>query len=257
MTCSNNLKQLGLAVQNYASAYNSTLPPALRGAGTSASTPGWANLLSVLLPYLEQDALYKIGNANANAGGGFWDGSPVPGAPSNSVRTAVIKAFLCPSDPSLANGFSAAQVNAWAGTSYAGNWMLFGASNAQARYGVGNIPDGTSNTVAFAERYAACGSYGNLWAWPGGHYWNGWEPNTWGVTFANNVDGGAWNQVPQFQPNPYGTACDPNRASTPHTGTCQVGLMDGSVRGVSSGVSQATWQNAITPDDGTPLGPDW
>jgi hypothetical protein len=33
--------------------------------------------------------------------------------------------------------------------------------------------------------------------------------------------------------------------------------MDGSVRGVSSAVSQTTWQYACTPDDGNVLGSDW
>jgi hypothetical protein len=37
----------------------------------------------------------------------------------------------------------------------------------------------------------------------------------------------------------------------------QVGLGDGSVRSVTSGISLATWQAACHPADGVPLGSDW
>ena len=50
---------------------------------------------------------------------------------------------------------------------------------------------------------------------------------------------------------------DKARANSAHTGSVQVLMADGSVRGVSSSISQPTWQNAITPDDGNPLGSNW
>jgi len=37
----------------------------------------------------------------------------------------------------------------------------------------------------------------------------------------------------------------------------QVGLGDGSVRGVSSSVSSTTWWSAVTPNAGEVLGSDW
>jgi hypothetical protein len=37
----------------------------------------------------------------------------------------------------------------------------------------------------------------------------------------------------------------------------QVGMADGSVRGVNSGVSGNTWWAALTPNGGETLGPDW
>lgn len=36
-----------------------------------------------------------------------------------------------------------------------------------------------------------------------------------------------------------------------------IALMDGSVRNVSAGLSQATWSNALNPADGQVLGSDW
>jgi len=263
MTCSNNLKQLGLATQNYASAYNSKLPSANYRDSNQQNSNGGANVIALCLPYLEQDALYKMGVPGNS--GSFWD-NPVPAGviPSNTIRSVTLKPVQCPSDPTLSNGYAANQVNAWGGSSYQANFQLFGLANVGARFGgtnwtarynVGNIPDGTSNTVGWAEHYAACtvNGGGNLWAWPGGD----WGPNSWGVTFGNSPWGGNWTSPPQYQPNPYNSVCDNTRVSTGHTGTCQVSLMDGSVRGVSAGVSQVTWQRAVTPDDGNPLGTDW
>ena len=41
------------------------------------------------------------------------------------------------------------------------------------------------------------------------------------------------------------------------TGAMAVGLADGSVRLVASGINQTTWYYACHPADGTPLGSDW
>jgi len=258
MKCSNNLKQLGVAVHNYASTYDGKLPSANWRASNGQNANGGLNILAALLPYVEQDAVYKAGINNSAS---FWD-APIAGSPSGTIRSLTMKGYQCPSDPTMSNGYAANQVNAWGGSSYAGNFQIFGMASVgskfggtdwNAKYGVGNIPDGTSNTLAFAERYAACGGSGNLWAWPGGD----WGPNNWGVTFANSPWGGNWTSVPLVQPNPWNTACDPSRPSTAHTGTCQAALMDGSVRGVSSAVTQTTWQYAFTPDDGNVMPSNW
>jgi len=256
-TCTNNTKQIGLAVQNYAGTYNSVLPPAC-----SRTTQNGINILSNILPYLEQTATYNFGINSAD--GSFWDGATTLPAPTNIVRALIMKPYICPSDPSMSSGYAANQVNNWGGSTYAMNFQLFGTvavgsgkgwggNTWQAKYNVGNIPDGTSNTVSCAERYAACGGSGNLWAWPGGD----WGPNGWGVTFANQPWGGNWTSPPMNQPNPWASACDPTRPSTPHTAVCITGLADGSVRGVNTSISPTTWLYAITPDDGNVLGSNW
>jgi len=259
MKCSAQLKQLGTAIHNHASTYDSLLPMANYRDSNQQNSNGGANMFALLLPYIEQDALYKAGIPGNS--GSYWD-NPVNGTPSGTIRSATVKVFQCPSDPTMTGGYAANQISAWGGTSYAGNFQVFGMAGQNARFGgmnwapkynVGNMPDGTSNTVGFAERYAACGSTGNLWAWPGGD----WNPNQWGVTFANTPWGGNWQLPPMLQPNPWQTVCDPSRPSTGHAGACQVCMMDGSVRGVTAAVSPATWVIAITPDDGQVLPPDW
>jgi prepilin-type N-terminal cleavage/methylation domain-containing protein len=256
MNCGNNMKQIGTAIHNYAGANDSKLPPACLRPGNLSTIN--INILSILLPYIEQDNLYKGGLATTDQS--FWDG-PAPSTPTGTVRSATIKTYVCPSDPTTSSYYSAAQVNQWGASSYAGNFLLFGISQSSAisgnnwiaMYNIGNIPDGTSNTVGFTERWATCGSTGNLWAWPGGD----WGPNNWGVTFANQPWGGNWAQVPLIKPLPYQTACDPSRPSTGHTGGTQTLLMDGSVKFVNQSISQSTWQLAITPDDGNPMPSNW
>jgi len=280
MKCSNQLKQIGLAVHNYNDT-NNTLPPSMKinVNGASGRQPG-QNILVVLLPYIEQDNLYRQGSTIGYDWS--WD-CPVPGVPSNVFRCATVKTYQCPSDPSMTNGFSAFQVNGWAGSSYAGNTLLLGNTGLQepttgnwhsnSSYTVGTIPDGTSNTVLFAEKYAACGpgnAHGNLWTWPGGNiHWSG---SDWGPTFANPPVNsplvtwpignavsapGNYLQPPLTGVAAYNTAaCDWTRPTSMHS-VCNTLLADGSVRGVSRAVSQPTWQMAIVPNDGGVLPSDW
>jgi len=51
--------------------------------------------------------------------------------------------------------------------------------------------------------------------------------------------------------------CNPCMLQAPSAGGILVGLGDGSVRLVSTGISPATWSAAITPNDGLTLGNDW
>ncbi len=253
MSCGNNLKQMSLAIHNYASTYGDRLPPAFMYA--TASTAGY-NINFALLPFIEQDNIYRAGIAVP--GGWSWD-APLPGTPSGTVRSATIKTFTCPSDPSMSGGYSAYQVSAWGGSSYAANWLLFGnahvGNSSMSSFTVASIPDGTSNTVSYTERFAACNGGGNLWAWPGG-YWS-WNPVDWGVTFANAPAGGNWNLPPQTGV-PYDSAnCDRTRGQSAHSSGPLCAMGDGSVRSVSSAVSTSTWLLAITPDDGLPLPNDW
>jgi prepilin-type N-terminal cleavage/methylation domain-containing protein len=64
---------------------------------------------------------------------------------------------------------------------------------------------------------------------------------------------------PLFQPQPFlgaNSQCDPRLPSTGHP-AMQAGMADGSVRGVSTGVSGNTWWAAVTPNGGEALGSDW
>ncbi len=81
--CSNNLKQLGVALHNFASANRDAFPPGRRNAPTSY---GWSVFL---LEYLEQSALERDFDRNAS----FYD--PV----NQPVVQTPLSVFQCPSDP--------------------------------------------------------------------------------------------------------------------------------------------------------------
>jgi len=246
--CSNNLKQLGLGVQNYASTFNGQLTPVTIAQNSSPAGQYNGSLHFTLLPYIEQNALYAAGLTNA---GSTWSATINGG----QLCKQVVKTYLCPSDPTVNNGFPSNRGQDWAATSYAANYQLFGSTvsgNARLpQFGVGNIPDGTSNTIAFCEKFGGCtGDNGSLWAYPGPAWANQYD-----ALVGNSPAYGTWNQVPQNGVRQ--TACDIGRAQAIHSAVCLSSLMDGSVRSLSSSITQATWQNALTPADGNVLATDW
>ena len=123
-------------------------------------------------------------------------------------------------------------------------------------YTIGTIPDGTSNTIVFMEQVA------NIPV-PGDPHYNWWA-------YPMTAPGGStasgpcyWPDAPPLTPPPYplpqfNPSLDPtnsnfangDRASGFHPNLLMVGMMDGSVRPVSSGVSQQSWNNSLQPADG-------
>ncbi len=175
--CSNNLKQIGLALHNYhtsigsfpaggiyTAAYSQTYNPyssyGVRGVGWGS----WS-AQALLLGYLEQMNLYNAANF-------CWvSGIPGPAWNINSTTTnAIISSFICPSDGLSPNS---PQGQVWIGennnylasmgttTAYgvdpsgrsgAFNTDTTGIFTPAGRvYGVQNVTDGTSNTIAFGE----------------------------------------------------------------------------------------------------------
>ncbi len=178
MSCTNNVKQLGLACHNYEGVYNK-LPPGVQVIGNAnvddinrVVGPNW---LVLLLPYIEQQGLYQSVDVNSFVSSGGTNGSWA------GVRGTKLKPLLCPSDtngelPSsvsanVANGVS---VSGWARGNYVANagprlygtYSAGGGSSNDAsqlpgaggavmgvNYGssVAGMEDGSSNTVMVAE----------------------------------------------------------------------------------------------------------
>jgi prepilin-type processing-associated H-X9-DG protein len=90
--CANNLKQLGLAVQNYSDVYGA-LPPAA-ATGPSGSLMNNFSMKTRILPYLEQPALFDSMNVC------FWQETPQ----NATSLTTMVDAFLCPSDGNVPCG---------------------------------------------------------------------------------------------------------------------------------------------------------
>ncbi|MDB5335510.1 MAG: hypothetical protein JWN70_1129 [Planctomycetaceae bacterium] len=121
--CKNNLKQLGLALANYESNFN-TLPPASSvpwgrygtdDAHMDYTGPFGPNWAVKLLPYIEQTALYTSSNLDSFPGVivGTPIGTPPGGVNGNGWRGLVgnrIATMLCPSDANNQTPFFSASV---------------------------------------------------------------------------------------------------------------------------------------------------
>ncbi len=181
--CTNNLKQLGLAVHNYHQSTN-VLPAATMFTGPGIGSWSWTASWAVyLLPDLEQTPLYNATNFN------FSMDQP---ANQTTVSFNKLAAFLCPSD-----GQKVRPIAPWAPTNYFGNYggpivikMWTGTIVApvapvtsqtpssqvggepvgtnywtvlpdQAFFGLEAVTDGTSNTALFSEKLQGSPNSGN------------------------------------------------------------------------------------------------
>jgi prepilin-type N-terminal cleavage/methylation domain-containing protein len=269
MKCSNNLKQLGLALHNH---HDTT---GRYPAGVDANR---FSALTHLLPYVEHDNLHKSIDFTV----------PANHANNNGPRARRVSTFICPSDPAggaLPAGFG--------GNCYAANYgndIFWSRPDTNGVFSFNpegctfaDIIDGTSNTAAFAERrvgdfsnavatdksdlftasgggpstadqaYATCQavnptSLSSQWRSDYGGYWlQGWHmtlythagpPNTRSCGFPTNS-----------------TMMMPTQSG--HTQGVNVCLCDGSVRFVRNAVSIATWRAVGSRNGGEVIGNDF
>jgi prepilin-type N-terminal cleavage/methylation domain-containing protein/prepilin-type processing-associated H-X9-DG protein len=108
MSCSNNLKQIGLALHNYHDT-NEHMPPwgfnfnpAPPGNPLGSQTQGHS-ALSMILPFMEQDNIIKASRLDLSViDPRNWPPNwaiPLGGAPGNVAATAKVKSYICPSSP--------------------------------------------------------------------------------------------------------------------------------------------------------------
>ncbi|MFI4875797.1 MAG: DUF1559 domain-containing protein [Blastopirellula sp. JB062] len=86
MQCSNNLKQLGLAIHNYESTFTKFPASVIIDSGSASNNGAWG-VHGRILNYLEQDNLYDLVDLNS-----AWDGQL-------AIHEVKIPVFACPSDP--------------------------------------------------------------------------------------------------------------------------------------------------------------
>jgi prepilin-type N-terminal cleavage/methylation domain-containing protein len=224
VSCQNNLKQVTLATVDCADTNNGRLPPAV-GPYLKETLEG--TIFFHILPYIEQDNLYKSA-ADDKGNHSAWN---------NAVYRQRIKTYECPSDASGGEGHL---YGGWLATgSYAANFLAFG--TAGGRYPA-SFADGTSNTIAFTERFQVCNQTPCGWAYGG--------ETEWAPVFA-------YTSYAKFQVQPPPTQCNPALPQTAHAGGIQAALADGSVRTVSYDLTAQTWFFACTPAGGEVLGSDW
>jgi len=293
MSCSNNMKQLGLALHNYHSTHQkfpySVLMSGSLTAG-SARPPatmtrnhrGWL----VVLPFIEQQALYDLADLRLATGHYVRPGSgtlagPRPGEVGNrndEVVSTPVSSFLCPSDPNPTNyaTITSPEYSISPGTTTRqgaftnydfsirrtsaddNNWSAEAVATRRL-FGQNNssqfrdIVDGTSNVIALAETLRLT--------------WNGVSP-TWGyakwvghgvdVTYPAGMNFNlccAWLAPPfASQPVLKQRLGDWSTPGSMHPGGAQFTFGDGSVRFISESIELITLQRLAYIADGQPLG---
>jgi prepilin-type N-terminal cleavage/methylation domain-containing protein len=163
MKCQNHLKQIGLGLHNYHDVHGG-LPPGGMATASTASANDGMGFHVFLLPYVEQDALFKQ-----------FDGTkPYNAAPNRVLGATRVSLYMCPSAINLytenAGENAATGEKGWT-THYHGNMgpndlatnryeVIASTNGGQARQGVlgrdtkirlAEITDGTSNTFMVGE----------------------------------------------------------------------------------------------------------
>ena len=250
MTCSNNLKQIGLGAHNHHDQIR-LLPnggdgwpsaPGYSAAGSPLTgTAQFCGPLFQILPHLEQDALWR------GAGG------PDVAECQRRVIAAKVKGYFCPSkgDP---RAFSQ---GAWYGPSgtyfhgqcdYAGNGGVNGNGDVTDQQGaivrnqtgtnrsmtLVGIKDGTSNTILFGEKRLNMAGIGSFQSDDNEGYSSGWDHDT--IRWTANAP----------QPDFRGGGDGGQVFGGPHTGGFVTVMCDGSVRFYRYSIALATFQALST-----------
>jgi prepilin-type N-terminal cleavage/methylation domain-containing protein/prepilin-type processing-associated H-X9-DG protein len=241
MRCTNNLKQIALALHNYAETIG-TLPMgglAQRDANNPATLyPYSRSLFVAILPQVEQHATFNAVNFNVN----------VYNAANFTVVATGIALYWCPSDAGIQNGDINPESNPildLAGqrvqyTSYAGNDFLFPLlpyGNTPRR--LAEITDGTSHTFLLGEKAHSDLPDGDRPEW----FW--W--------FSGEVGDTRFHSL--FPPNAYRKLDDPNwreyvliyGTSSYHPGGVNFAMADGSVRFIKDAISSWSFDPKRNP----------
>ena len=249
MSCTNNLKQLGLGTIGLCDNNGGSIPGSV-GLYPSA-TPSGGNTdgsqVLPLLPYIEQNPMFLASSVPA----GVDDRNNYLQTYSQwtpAIQQSKLKTLICPSDYTQtlqADAHSSYGVNGQVFRQAYGNW------GGQYKSFPRSLVDGTTNTIMHTEKLARCNS--------------GTSPDTywpdWGMIIASEEVGdvtGPHSFAQQVKPKVSGNKaiCTGSIASTPHE-VMLVGLWDGSVRAVTPSISNVTWWSAFTPSGGEVLANDW
>jgi len=306
MESQNNLKQMCVGLHMCQDTYKALPPsvgfyPATSGSPFQQRPSQMGTVWHHILPFIEQNNAHKLS----------YDWSWYDQGAGGAAGT-VVPIYLAPADVTLLPGGTTRGEWGTRGlVSYGANAYVLGSrdyngpslakSNVDASqpwtwgYATTSLPkissqDGTSNTLAFGERFAVCAPFafnGSNWVAQGtssgnlyyrvwgedGQFFRGdgsgptnsgfWQNQPVGPTNANySPVVYNWLRKPQFgvSNNPGNNASrvpDCSLFQALSSGSIQVGLFDGHVRSVSASITEATWQNAMREDDGLVLGGDW
>ncbi|WP_437222948.1 DUF1559 domain-containing protein [Planctomicrobium sp. SH661] len=279
--CKNNLKQLGLAMHNYHETHN-VFPPGMfnviNGYGPpyegEAGTTNRVTFMAMILPFIDQSALYQKFASLTQSGGSTVYPWYVPG-----LCDAKIPTMFCPSDPSagfLDPGGNGIHAN-YLGCTGARDWgaqytntdstgaVPGGIFHCRSKTALRDVTDGASNTILMGEiltvnggeAVAACPTNIDL----RGLMWNGvhmtalfstlYPPNP------PNADILGYNACSRTPQTPVAANQQEHMnlsARSLHTGGAHVTLADGSVRFISNNTNTGTFNALGTRAGGEVVG---
>ena len=153
--CTNNLKQIGVAIHNYHSSTNAMPPGGSLGYWSLGGYDGWSCLgaNSMLLPYLEQNQVYNAINFN------WASAERAPASVINSTGcNTVLNSFICPSDGDagrpiwINNYFASMGPSSYStGPNNGTRQEIAGMFPYGGSYSFANVTDGLSTTIAYSE----------------------------------------------------------------------------------------------------------
>lgn len=277
--CSNNLKQIGLALHNYHDSLGS-LPPGRMGCC-------WGTWQAFLLPFIEQGALYNAYNTQGNSTTELAVGRALRynGAANKTVTTGRIAAYTCPSD--LPNGRAPGTTSHNYAANYGNtglhqrgnlNGVDFGgapfstvsasltATGDRGRtYNFSDLSDGTSSTMLVGEVVQ-------------GQWLDDERPDLRGYTWWGDASGFETYQAPNdarlpdrlyslevcqfpYMNNPPCAESDDDNptmfaARSRHAGGVTVGMADGSVIFIRDSINISIWRALSTSRGGELVGGD-
>lgn len=271
MQCSNNLKQIALALHGYHDVHR-TLPPGWLWAPPADQSGGssWA-WSAFILPYLEQTNLHD--QLRVNVGGAL-----VP--PTGDPTDILLPMYVCPSD---AGPDAIAFYRNYAKSNYPGVNGTAGDSDGDgipdgrpaaalndpdangifgraSHVSFADVLDGTSNTFAVGERESQY-NFGAIWIRAIGGGGSGNNTNVVAgavVGVCNpfkrlNLHNDLSNSPGSVVPAP-GNSDPVGNFSSLHPGGAQFALCDGSVRFVGETIALRTYQNLANRKDGEVVG---
>ena len=250
MSCSNNLKQLGIACHNHHDSLG-YLPNGGRGwpdapvylaVGNPAvgryQLAGWG---FQVLPYVEQDNLHKGSNAGSTTA-----------AQIQAISTPV-KTFFCPSRrgpsalPATGNWYTPGGTFGHAPTDYAScqgtgdnGAIAYNGGNVDGRK-LTDISDGTSNTLMLGEKRMDLKNLGQYQSDDNEGYTSGWDHDTVRLCDVNHPPQPDWRSGANWGEQKFGGS---------HPGGFMAVMCDGSVRLISFSITPAMFQNVGVINDG-------
>ena len=150
--CQNNLKQIGLGLQNYYSTYKK-FPATWAGPGYD---PTWA-WSAVLLPYLDQTTVFEGAGVGTKL---FGPPGTFGNVAANPLGASELKVFRCPSDNSpnlnpVRGKFATSNYRGVAGSNGPAlafvDWDMGGVMYQNSKIKMEQVTDGSSNTIVVGE----------------------------------------------------------------------------------------------------------